>query len=551
MPKKYLYVIIGIVVLLLAYFLFFNGDDTTIILQDNNEIVIDEGMEYIEPGYFISNKENDVIGYYVKEENNIDINTPGEYTVDYYLYNSNDKLVKKITRKVIVQELNINEISIKLNGDATEYYFKGTYKDNGATAKKQDKDISNMIKVISNVKDNIVGEYEVIYQIGNENKKVEKKRKVFITNLDVKENNIPANKQINFEINNEGYDYTILPNNSKEKSKIISYSYNTKGIYKFEIYLKSGSKEEYSVNIETIDTNGPVGNCIATMNDNSFEVNVTATDESGIKKYQYNNEDYTTNIFNVSNKNSKIVVKVYDNNDNATELTCKNVYGSGIKTTLTSKNKNGNFSCNSNVNEANAELESIINSYGERTRSAVAAAALFLTNYKYNIVYQWGGKYMKKGLNPEWGCSKHTTEHNGRLVCTTTTGPDTCAAGLDCTGFTSWAFFQAGFDKSIIRGSSQSTGSWGNFNASKHKYAFSNANLELANQIKPGDLVWREGHVGIVIGVDEKTIQIANEIGPIIVQINNKSNGACISGQAGFTHFVLFDEFYNMYGSNT
>ena len=234
-----------------------------------------------------------------------------------------------------------------------------------------------------------------------------------------------------------------------------------------------------------------------------------------------------------------------------TELTCKNIYGSGIKKTLSSREKNGDFKCNSDVNIANRELEDLINSYGIRTRSAVAAAALYLTNYQNNVVYQWGGKYLHKGLNPKWGCDSHTMEHNGRLVCTTVTGTDTCAAGLDCTGFTSWAFFQAGFDKEIIRQSSQSTGSWGNFNASKHKYAFSSANLALANQIKPGDLVWREGHVGMVIGVDADTIQIANEIGPIIVQINKKSNGSCISGQAGFTHFVLFDDFYNMYGSNT
>ena len=551
MPKKYLFLILGMIAVVALYFVFMNRDDTTIILEGDSTITIDEGFEYTEPGYFISNSDNDVIGYYVNEENNIDITVPGEYTVKYSLYNNKDKLIKEVIRKVIVQELNLKDISLNLIGDSTEYYFKGTYSDKGATAKKSGEDITELIKVTNNVKDNKIGEYEVIYRIGNENKNVEKKRKVIIDELKVKENNIPSKKQINLEINNDGYAYTMLPNNKKETSKYITYNYNTKGIYKFIVYLKSGSKEEYNVNIETIDTIGPTGTCTATMIDKSFEVIVDAKDESGIKKYQYDNVDYTTNKFNISNMNSNVKIKVFDNNDNVSELVCKNIYGSGIKTTLKVSEHSGYFKCNSDVTEANKELDDIVKSYGEKTRSAVAAAALFLTNYKYNVAYQWGGKYMKKGLNPEWGCSKYTSIHNGRLVCTKETGSNSCEAGLDCTGFTSWAFVQAGFDPSIIRESSQSTGSWGNFNASRHKYAFSSSNLAMANQIKPGDLVWREGHVGIVIGVSDKTIQIANELGPIIVQINNKSNGACISGQAGFTHFVLFDEFYNMYGSNT
>ncbi len=463
-----------------------------------------------------------------------------------YLLFFREKKVSTLT------DIDVKEINMYMNGKEIEYYFIDTYYDKGAVALLNNKDISHLIKVSDSVNKSNPGEYEVLYRIGTDNETVEKKRIVYVVELDIDQQFDTLKNRVRLTIKNDGYSYTILPDGIKEESNSFNYTYDDNGNNKFEIYLKSGSKKEYNLNINNIDMSTPTGTCTSELSDNNtFIVTVNATSNSGIAKYQYNNQDYTSNTFSVSSENSKIVVKVFGNNGNFSEIKCNNVYGLGFKNPLPNKEKMGYFKCNSDVQTANIKLDELMQSYGERTRSSVAAAALFLADYNYSVQYQWGGKYLQKGLNPEWGCSSHTEPHDGELVCTKVTGGDTCERGLDCTGYTSWAFFQAGFDKSVIRTSSQSEGMWGNFNAKKHKYAFNSSNRAIAEMIKPGDLVWREGHVGIVIGVDADTLQIANELGPIIVQTNRKSDGESTSGQAAFTHFVLFDDFYNMYGSNT
>lgn len=463
-----------------------------------------------------------------------------------YLVLFNKKNVDAIT------DSDIDKISLYINGNEIEYYFVDTYYDKGAVAMLDNKDISHLIKVSNSVNKSIPGEYEVLYKIGVNNRTIEQKRIVYIEELDLDQQFDIEKSRVKLTIKNEGYSHTILPDGIKEESNSFNYTYDDKGNNKFAIYLKGGSKKDYNLNISNVDMSVPTGTCISELKENNiFNVTVNATSNSGIAKYQYNNHDYTSNTFSVASENGKIVIKVFGNNGNFSEIKCNNVYGLGFKNPLPNKQKLGYVKCNSDIQAANIKLDELMQSYGERSRSAVAAAALFLADYDYSIPYQWGGKYLKKGLNPEWGCDAHTELHNNELVCTKVTGSNSCERGLDCTGYTSWAFFQAGFDKSIIRTSSQSTDNWGNFNAGKHKYAFNSSNRAMAELIKPGDLVWREGHVGIVIGVDAETLQIANELGPIIVQTNKKSNGESTSGQAAFTHFVLFDDFYNMYGSNT
>ena len=73
--------------------------------------------------------------------------------------------------------------------------------------------------------------------------------------------------------------------------------------------------------------------------------------------------------------------------------------------------------------------------------------------------------------------------------------------------------------------------------------------MAYANQLKPGDLVHRTGHIGIVIGVDNEYIQVAEMLGPEFVNKIEKRTGRSLSKQKGFTEFVLMDEFFSMYGA--
>lgn len=167
-----------------------------------------------------------------------------------------------------------------------------------------------------------------------------------------------------------------------------------------------------------------------------------------------------------------------------------------------------------------------------------------MAEFPYKVAYSWGGKSKTLGINNAWGCKREVTKE----TCTQKTGDMECIYGLDCTGYTSWAFAQAGFDPSILRTSSQSTGMWGNFDASDHKYSF-RGNQDKVSLIKPGDIVHTEGHVGIVIGTNATQLKVANMREGIRISYINKSNGSSTNNDRSFDNFVLFDDFFAMYGN--
>lgn len=98
------------------------------------------------------------------------------------------------------------------------------------------------------------------------------------------------------------------------------------------------------------------------------------------------------------------------------------------------------------------------------------------------VDYFWGGRYHEKGSCPEWGELKIVLS-----VGSSTTGSSQ-PYGLDCSGFTDWAYYQADVDLK--------TGTTYNQFDMGTPVTFANA--------LPGDLVFNESktHVGIYVGVD-------------------------------------------------
>ena len=550
MKKNYIiYILIILIIIVLVLIFMPNNSDTAILVLKGDDYALLEGEDYHDPGYEIRNNQNDINSYRVDVSNNINNQIIGTYKVSYKLYNSSNLLLDTKERKVFVIA-NDKNIVFELNGEEIEYYFKGTYNDKGFVAKNRNVDISNNVRVDNKVNNDVIGTYNVTYTLFVNGKEKKLERIINIVDVDIKVGNDSQNKTLTLEINNKDYDYLVMPNNEKNSNRIISYNYNNDKKISFDIYLKSGSHQKYEVDISSFDNDKPSGSCTATLDNNRFNVTVSATDSSGIKKYQYNNNDYTENKFSINDTTSPIIIKVYDNNNNYVELTCKKKMGSSIKSINT--NKSSYISCNSSLDNDNKILDEGIRSFGYKTRDAVTYSALYLANYNKKIAYQWGGKYQHKGLNPNWGCRKEVSLHDGRLICARELSSNTCEAGLDCTGYTAWAFVQAGFSPDIIRTSSQSTGMWGNFNAKSHKYAFNKNNLDYINKIQIGDLVWREGHVAMVIGISNVSLQIANAKLNIDVQNISKYTGKSIDGPSNnFTHFVLFEDFYKMYGANS
>ena len=440
-----------------------------------------------------------------------------------------------------------NNYEIYLNGDYDETYLVNHYVDNGALALKNNMDISRKIYYESNIEPNKVGDYEIHYFIYGDDKEdiYEIKRDVHIVDLKLDRKVDLENNRIILNILSDLYDHTILPNGSISYNKNITYDYNEDGIYEFEIYMTKNISKKYRFKVSNFDNDGPETDCVITYNGRNFFVNVDAYDNSGIMKYVYNNQEYYVNNFSLGIDDLSVdnIVRVYDNKGNYTDKKCIGNIEKDFKEIVSSSEKSGYYSCGMDNSKANNDLNKIVNLFGYKTRNSVVASALYLTNYKYNISYTWGGKHVRFGMSPKWGCKVSVTENK----CTHSLGENTCEGGLDCTGFTSWSFAQAGFSSDTIRTSSQTKGNWGNFNALSHRYAFKDS-IGTVNLVKPGDLVSTEGHVGMIIGIGDDTLQIANMVGPIKISIIKKSNGQSINSQSSFDHFVLFDEYFNAYG---
>lgn len=134
------------------------------------------------------------------------------------------------------------------------------------------------------------------------------------------------------------------------------------------------------------------------------------------------------------------------------------------------------------------------------------------------VTYFWGGKSTAIGWDSEWGKLKKVTADGSPT--TGTVRP----FGLDCSGFVTWAFVNAGYTSGQIgNGASTQAGkgtriSWGS--------------------AQPGDLaVYNDkSHIGIIVGRDF----IGNVL---IAHCASGANSVVITGKSGFG-FAVRPNFY-------
>ena len=216
-----------------------------------------------------------------------------------------------------------------------------------------------------------------------------------------------------------------------------------------------------------------------------------------------------------------------------------------------------------------------INESGYKTRAGALEAARFLTlEFKYRIPYFYEngrvhpsgvhfadgeGRYYKVGLYLDdskkddiiasyrgpaiWGCPLTNLEpapEYGYIMGSKKPN------GLDCSGFISWALKNAGFDP-------------GDIGAGDSDYPYQMTKLgefvrltpELikSGKIRAGDLINYWGHIGMIIGIDEDSIYVAESLpnlGGAVAKRYLKTN----IGNT-FTHVVLMDKYYKNDGNLT
>lgn len=543
---KGILVVIIILIISLIFILFKKDSIPKIELLGNEKETIYVNEIYREPGYRVINEDGSNYDGEVKIDSNLDNKKIGDYEIIYNVF-SNGKIITSAKRIVRVLEHPLTNVTLTLNGPEKVYLFKGdNYVEQGAKAYNGNIDISNDIIIEGDVDTNEEGENYIAYKVVIDGLTKTIYREVIIIDIQMMHTINTKNKLIELTVYSKYFDYVILPDNSKIKETKIKYNIQKDGNYKFIAYAEGGLFKEYIVLIDKLDSLKPIGYCQAILDGSSTEFKLVKG-SNNIVKYQYNGQDFYTDNYKLNYEVSNPIIRIYSDNGDYTDVECtiKRMFNNNMNDIMLSKTLTP---CNYDWTKYNNELSKLMQEAGLKTRRAVAIAADYLARFDYKVAYSWGGKYVSSGINPKWGCEETVTKD----VCTKSTGNMKCIYGMDCTGYTAWAYAQAGFTKDILRTSSQSDGMWGNFNASKHKYSFS-GNQNLISQIKPGDIVWTKDpskHVGIVLGTSSDTLKVANMREGIRISYISTKNGRSTNGDRDFTHFVLFDEFFNMYGTN-
>lgn len=156
---------------------------------------------------------------------------------------------------------------------------------------------------------------------------------------------------------------------------------------------------------------------------------------------------------------------------------------------------------NTTIDDFNNNIKAKIESAGLKTREGVVAAALSITSdlceeYKIRLPYEWGGGHGNKIslASGQWGSKLASPIYaNDRSYN---------YSGLDCSGFVSWAIYNAGYDFPV-----EGSDSFPNYGTTHP--------MNSSFIAKPGDLIFHPGHIMIIVGVDEgaKQYKVAEAAG--------------------------------------
>ena len=206
-------------------------------LKGLEEVTIYVGEEYEELGVKALLEDDTDLGNKVLTDGNVDINKVGEYEIDYILTYKNQE--KKLTRKVNVIDINIEDINIRINGEEEIYLEVGEeYQELGATASYKNTDLTNEIKINNNINIEQSGNYEISYKVVYGNKEKTITRKVTVLDLDSIFKIDLENLSINVTMD-DNYSYIRLPNGTVSSNQVITYVIPGIGNYEFHLFTKN------------------------------------------------------------------------------------------------------------------------------------------------------------------------------------------------------------------------------------------------------------------------------------------------------------------------
>ena len=233
----------------------------------------------------------------------------------------------------------------------------------------------------------------------------------------------------------------------------------------------------------------------------------------------------------------------------------------------------GEYANNDNIikcgtgSQYNTGLMNAVRTAGFKTREGVVAAALYLSSHiDVHIPYFWSGGHTHEykevhgnsyieyndfgdnfiGVSNKWGCNfqiptyKDSSDAN-RKQKNGTIWP----FGMDCSGFVNWAIMNGGYytgnKNDAVVPSTDATVFTKLAGVNVDSVKAENAQ----GKIKPGDIAFKNGHVGMVVEVNDNSYKVAEEQNTAKgLRVNEYSYGKT------FTDIVLMDKFYSEYKSS-
>ena len=216
-------------------------------------------------------------------------------------------------------------------------------------------------------------------------------------------------------------------------------------------------------------------------------------------------------------------------------------------------NNTNQIKCNTG-SSYNNDLYNVVRTAGYKTREGVVAAAIYLSSqinvhipyfwsgghfHTYNGYYDGGDSFM--GVSDKWGCNVKMAFGGTDAQKNGVNYP----FGMDCSGFVTWSIYNGGY---YTGDSSQELRFATNTSMLKSIGGVSVSSVKIKNakgKVKPGDIAYKSGHVGLVVEVHDSYLMIAEEAsykkGLIVSKVKYNR----------FTDIVLMDNFYENYKKNS
>ena len=333
-PKLLIFlgILLIIIIIVVVFFLYKPSIKTEyyLVLKGDTDLIIKQNSIYEEAGFEAYDNHQNNLNSEVIIDGEVNPNIAGEYTITYTLNN----VIR--TRSVLVVPDDSQITYLILSGSSTMFLKVGeTYQEPGFTViDNLETDLTTKVTTIGNVDTKKSGTYKITYQVTNKSgQTITEERTVIVTDSDINLNYSPTgttNKPvtINVSVNDNYFDYLVLPDSKQVTSRKTTYEVTKNGTYKFVIHSKDGSTKEREITIDNIDRESPTGSCQATRKNGMYLINVNASDNKKIKEYSYyiNNTLIKTHSLNYLNHSTDITNNIYviasDNAGNTKKIAC-------------------------------------------------------------------------------------------------------------------------------------------------------------------------------------------------------------------------------------